>query len=93
MWTACSRTAATTRPSARGAGPRHQLVLGKHSGAHGVRHACARLGVALSAGRRRALLERVRAHVGATKRAPSDADLMRMVLQVKPRRRVLGTEA
>jgi homocitrate synthase NifV len=58
-------------------GRRHQLVLGKHSGAHGVREAYARLGVALSAAQAQGLLERVRAHVGASKRAPSDADLIR----------------
>ena len=59
-------------------GRTHHLVLGKHSGSHGVCNAYAQLGVGpqmrTEAG---ALLERIRAHVTATKRAPSDAELLR----------------
>jgi hypothetical protein len=55
---------------ARGAGPQHRLVLGKHSGSHGVQHACARLGLVLDEPMVQSLLERIRAHVSATKRAP-----------------------
>ena len=58
-------------------GRAHRLVLGKHSGSHGVCNAYAQLGVELDAAEAGALLERIRAHVTATKRAPSDADLLR----------------
>jgi len=53
----------------------HRLVLGKHSGAHGLRHACARLGLELPADDVPALLACIRAHVARHKRAPSDAEL------------------
>jgi homocitrate synthase NifV len=53
----------------------HQLVLGKHSGTHGVQHACARLGLVLSTDDSRSLLEGI-PHVSATKRAPTDAELL-----------------
>lgn len=58
-------------------GRRHSLVLGKHSGSHGVRDAYARLGMQLNAQQAHALLECIRAHVAATKRAPTDAELIR----------------
>jgi homocitrate synthase NifV len=56
-------------------GREHRLVLGKHSGAHGVRHAFARLGLALTDPEVPALLECVRAHAARHKREPSDAEL------------------
>ncbi|MFT3956400.1 MAG: homocitrate synthase [Piscinibacter sp.] len=58
-------------------GRQHSLVLGKHSGSHGVRDAYARLGMQLSAQQASALLDCIRSHVAATKRAPTDAELLR----------------
>lgn len=62
-------------------GRAHSLVLGKHSGSHGVRNAYARLGVQLRDPEVRPLLDCIRAHVEATKRAPSDADLLRFYFE------------
>jgi homocitrate synthase NifV len=56
-------------------GREHRLVLGKHSGAHGVRHALARLGLELPAADVPALLACIRAHVSRHKCEPSDAEL------------------
>lgn len=58
-------------------GRQHSLVLGKHSGSHGVRAAYAKLGMQLDALQAHALLECIRSHVAATKRAPTDAELLR----------------
>lgn len=58
-------------------GRRHALVLGKHSGSASVRLAYARLGLELGSGEAPALLQRIRAHVARTKRAPTDAELIR----------------
>ncbi len=58
-------------------GRAHRLVLGKHSGAHGVHHAYASLGVALDDDQADALLDAIRGHVAATKYAPLDHDLLR----------------
>lgn len=58
-------------------GRRHSLVLGKHSGSHGVRDAYAKLGMQLSAQQAHVLLDCIRNHVAATKRAPTDAELLR----------------
>jgi homocitrate synthase NifV len=66
-------------------GREHLLVLGKHSGAHGVRHAYARLGLPLGADDVPPLLECIRAHVALTKRAPHDSELLRFHLQTLPR--------
>jgi homocitrate synthase NifV len=57
-------------------GRRHTTVLGKHSGAAGVRAACSRLGLPLADDDARALLERVRAHAARHKRPPRDNELM-----------------
>ena len=65
-------------------GRAHRLVLGKHSGSHGVRHAYARLGMHLSGDQAHALLECVRAHVASTKREPTDAELIRFYLEALP---------
>jgi homocitrate synthase NifV len=62
-------------------GRQHSLVLGKHSGSHGVRDAYARLGMPLSGDDAQALLARIRAHVSTTKRAPDDEDLIRFYLE------------
>jgi homocitrate synthase NifV len=64
-------------------GRSHVLVLGKHSGSHGLRHACERLGLPLASHEAPALLDQVRAHVAQTKRPPNDADLMRLFLQTR----------
>jgi homocitrate synthase NifV len=65
-------------------GRHHDLVLGKHSGSHGVCNAYARLGVELSADQARQLLDCIREHVSQRKRAPSDADLIRMYFEALP---------
>jgi homocitrate synthase NifV len=56
-------------------GREHRLVLGKHSGAHGLRHAYARLGLSLQANDVPTVLACIRAHVALHKREPSDAEL------------------
>ncbi len=58
-------------------GRSHRLVLGKHSGSHGLRAACARLGLPLDDGLAALLLTRIRSHVASTKRTPDDGDLAR----------------
>ena len=65
-------------------GRAHSLVLGKHSGSHGVRHAYARLGLALQAEQVVLLLDCIRAHVAHTKCAPTDDDLRRFYLLAVP---------
>jgi homocitrate synthase NifV len=65
-------------------GRSHHTVLGKHSGSAAVRAACARLGLPLTAETTQQLLERIRAHVVATKQTPSDADLERLYLEALP---------
>jgi homocitrate synthase NifV len=64
-------------------GREHRLVLGKHSGAHGVRHAFARLGVTLADAEVPALLDCIRAHAARHKREPSDTDLRRFHRRVR----------
>lgn len=65
-------------------GREHRLVLGKHSGSHGVMAAYARLGISLDALQAQELLARIRAHVSATKRPPTDEDLIRFYLVALP---------
>ncbi|MEK8033394.1 homocitrate synthase [Ideonella sp. DXS29W] len=65
-------------------GREHRLVLGKHSGAAGVRAACQRLGLPLPDEAVPLLLERIRAHATAIKRAPSDDQLERLYIGVLP---------
>jgi homocitrate synthase NifV len=65
-------------------GRSHQLVLGKHSGSHGVRDAYARLGMVLDAAMAQALLARIRDHVSATKQAPDDEELLHFYLDALP---------
>ena len=65
-------------------GRKHRLVLGKHSGSHGVRHAYARLGIELAAGEPERLLAAIRLQVTRTKRAPTDDELLRLYLLVQP---------
>jgi homocitrate synthase NifV len=59
-------------------GRSHQLVLGKHSGSHGVCNAFERLGVMLTGDEPHRLLDAIRTHVAASKCAPSDDDLLRL---------------
>ena len=63
-------------------GRTHQLVLGKHSGSHGVLDAYARLGLDLDAGQARTLLDCIRAHVTHTKRPPTDDELIHFYLDL-----------
>lgn len=58
-------------------GSAHRLVLGKHSGSHGVRNAYARLGLNPGTALVQHLLDRIREHVVQTKRTPDEADLVR----------------
>lgn len=64
-------------------GRSHRLVLGKHSGSHGLRAACARLGLPLDERSAAALLSRLRSHVAKTKRTPDDADLQRLHAEIE----------
>ncbi|MBL8330765.1 MAG: homocitrate synthase [Rubrivivax sp.] len=63
-------------------GREHKLVLGKHSGAAAVVNGYARLGLRIESRWVSPLLERIRAHVLATKREPDAADLLRFHLEV-----------
>jgi len=65
-------------------GRSHRIVLGKHSGTAAVRATLGRLGLSLADDRVPHLLERVREHATRTKRAPDDADLRRLYLEVLP---------
>ena len=66
-------------------GRQHRIVLGKHSGSASVRAAYARLGLNPSAAESQALLALIRRHVLATKREPSERDLMAFYLETLPR--------
>lgn len=66
-------------------GRSHQLVLGKHSGSHGVRAACQRLGLQADDGLVQRMLERIRHHVALTKHTPGDDDLIRFYTELLPR--------
>jgi homocitrate synthase NifV len=62
-------------------GRARRLVLGKHSGSHGVKHAYAQLGIRLHDNEAPHMLSRIRAFAGATKRNPQPEDLMRFYLE------------
>jgi homocitrate synthase NifV len=64
-------------------GRAHRLVLGKHSGSHGVREAYAKLGMQPDAALVQALLQCIREHVSRTKRTPDEADLKRFYAETK----------
>jgi homocitrate synthase NifV len=64
-------------------GRSHRLVLGKHSGSHGVVNAYALLGLDLDVVQARTLLERIRVHVALTKQPPADADLLRFLVEAQ----------
>jgi len=59
-----------------------QLVLGKHSGGHGVRYAFAELGIHLQEDEASLLLAQIRRFANTTKRIPQADDLRRMYLEV-----------
>ena len=59
-----------------------QLVLGKHSGGHGVRYAYAELGIHLLENEALLLLAQIRQFANTTKRTPQADDLRRMYLEV-----------
>ncbi|MBP6339248.1 MAG: hypothetical protein KA375_16730, partial [Vitreoscilla sp.] len=61
-------------------GRQHITVLGKHSGSHAVMAAYEGLGLPLSTEDARVLLDSIRAHVLATKQAPTPDDLRRFYL-------------
>ena len=58
-------------------GRAHRLVLGKHSGAHGVSAAYRALGIELSPLEAQQILARIRQHAVSEKRAPQDDELKR----------------
>ena len=57
-------------------GRSHKLVVGKHSGAHGVIAAYADMGLKLSQIEARSLMPDIRAFAERTKRSPADQDLL-----------------
>jgi len=59
-------------------GRAHKLVVGKHSGSHGVLAAYARMGLTLSPAEARELLPDIRAFAEKAKRSPADQELLFM---------------
>jgi homocitrate synthase NifV len=57
-------------------GLNRQIVIGKHSGSHGLRHRLAALDIVLSAAEEQRFMARVRCHSQALKRPLSDDDLL-----------------
>ncbi|MEW5837827.1 MAG: homocitrate synthase [Pseudomonadota bacterium] len=66
-------------------GREHTLVLGKHSGAHGVMAAYARLGLALDRAQAGFLLQRIRSLVTRIKRSPLPVELVALYRELPPR--------
>ena len=60
----------------REVGRSHKLVVGKHSGAHGIMDAYARMGLALSASEAREILPDIRAFAERAKRSPAEHELL-----------------
>jgi homocitrate synthase NifV len=60
----------------REVGRSHTLVVGKHSGAHGIMDAYARMGLALSPTEARDLLPDIRAFAERAKRSPAEHELL-----------------
>ena len=58
-------------------GRSHTAVLGKHSGAHAVKHGYEQLGIELRPDEVGVVLTRIRQHVSRTKRSPARTDLLR----------------
>jgi homocitrate synthase NifV len=57
-------------------GRHHKLVVGKHSGAHGIIAAYATMGLSLSQAEARALLPDIRTFAERAKRSPADQELL-----------------
>ncbi|NML16097.1 homocitrate synthase [Azohydromonas caseinilytica] len=66
-------------------GRQHELVLGKHSGTHGVRAACTRLGLPLGEGQAERLLAGIRQLAVTRKQPLTDADLRHLHLNTATR--------
>lgn len=62
-------------------GRHHHLVLGKHSGTHGVMHAYSEIGIVVGRNQAREILWRIRDFVERTKRTPEAEDLQRFHLE------------
>lgn len=62
-------------------GRHHHLVLGKHSGTHGVIHAYSQIGIIVGGTQAQAILNRVRDFVERTKQPPEVDDLRRFHLE------------
>ena len=62
-------------------GRERRLVLGKHSGGHGVRHAYALMGIYLQNDEAPLVLERIRDFASTTKTNPQPEDLLRLYLE------------
>lgn len=60
----------------REVGRDHKLVVGKHSGSHGIMAAYARMGLSLSPAEARELLPDIRAFAEKAKRSPADHELV-----------------
>ncbi len=60
----------------REVGRAHKLVVGKHSGSHGILAAYARMGLTLSQAEARELLPDIRAFAEKAKRSPADQELL-----------------
>jgi len=60
-------------------GRRHRVVLGKHSGLTSILHACRQMGVEVPVPQAQRVLTSVRAHAAATKRAPTNEELLRFL--------------
>ena len=73
-------------------GRRHHLVLGKHSGAHGVMAAYAQLGLMLSRAQADMLLPLIRDWVTCAKRAPIAEELHGLYRQALPQAYVEGVQ-
>lgn len=61
-----------------------KLVLGKHSGRHGVRHAYSQMGISLREEETSQVLSRIRQFANDTKRTPQPEDLLKMYLEEVP---------
>lgn len=63
-------------------GRRRELVLGKHSGRHGVMHICTQLGIPLQEKQAGQMLELIRDFAVRHKRSPQSAELIRLYLEM-----------
>ncbi|MDP2833118.1 MAG: homocitrate synthase [Pseudomonadota bacterium] len=72
----------------REVGRSHTLVVGKHSGSHGIMHAYERMGLTLSPAEARELLPDIRAFAERAKRSPADHELLFLYQRLIGRLRV-----